>query len=265
VPILGIKSPKYLDEVEDAHLTDVIAQLKSMVPKLEQISGTKLDFGKFSETVGLSLEATKLWKAVLETCANVPSPMTFFDGCIHMGPAVLMRGTQLAIDYYKLLKSEMDARVREGIGAVEDEKYRLYWDGMPIWGKLRELSTLFLELKACIVASTYCNSWIFESFDPEKPFYGLAKAYTEIFINRSEEYKEKYIEDIVRRYKIDGIIFHDSKSCGNNSNARYGMPQRIQRELGVPTLVINADLNDLRCYSEEQTKTNIEAFIEQLG
>jgi metallophosphoesterase superfamily enzyme len=32
----------------------------------------------------------------------------------------------------------------------------------------------------------------------------------------------------------------------------------------VPRLVINGDLNDLRCYSEEQAKTNIEAFVEQL-
>jgi benzoyl-CoA reductase/2-hydroxyglutaryl-CoA dehydratase subunit BcrC/BadD/HgdB len=42
------------------------------------------------------------------------------------------------------------------------------------------------------------------------------------------------------------------------------MPQRLEKRLDVPTLTINGDLNDLRCYSEEQAKTNIEAFIEQL-
>ena len=30
-------------------------------------------------------------------------------------------------------------------------------------------------------------------------------------------------------------------------------------------LVINGDLNDMRCYSDEQARTNIEAFVEQLG
>jgi benzoyl-CoA reductase/2-hydroxyglutaryl-CoA dehydratase subunit BcrC/BadD/HgdB len=29
--------------------------------------------------------------------------------------------------------------------------------------------------------------------------------------------------------------------------------------------VINGDLNDLRLYSEEQARTNIEAFVEQLA
>jgi len=36
------------------------------------------------------------------------------------------------------------------------------------------------------------------------------------------------------------------------------------KKLSVPVLTINGDLCDLRCYSEEQAKTNIEAFVEQL-
>jgi hypothetical protein len=43
------------------------------------------------------------------------------------------------------------------------------------------------------------------------------------------------------------------------------MPQRLQKELGRPFLIVNGDLNDLRLYSEEQTRTNIEAFVEQLS
>jgi benzoyl-CoA reductase/2-hydroxyglutaryl-CoA dehydratase subunit BcrC/BadD/HgdB len=42
------------------------------------------------------------------------------------------------------------------------------------------------------------------------------------------------------------------------------MPQRLEQQTGVPSLVINADLNDLRLVSDEQTQTNVEAFIEQL-
>jgi benzoyl-CoA reductase/2-hydroxyglutaryl-CoA dehydratase subunit BcrC/BadD/HgdB len=42
------------------------------------------------------------------------------------------------------------------------------------------------------------------------------------------------------------------------------MPQRLEQQTGVPSLIINADLNDLRLVSDEQTQTNVEAFIEQL-
>ena len=68
----------------------------------------------------------------------------------------------------------------------------------------------------------------------------------------------------IKDFAVDGVIFHDARTCPNNSNSRYCMPQRMAGRLKVPTLVINGDLNDLRCYSEEQAKTNIEAFIEQL-
>ena len=99
---------------------------------------------------------------------------------------------------------------------------------MPIWGKLSPLSNLFLELRTSVVASTYCNSWIFEDLDPADPFRSMARAYSSIFICRSENEKEAYIERMARLYKIDGILYHDSKTCPNNSNNRYGLPQRVQ-------------------------------------
>jgi benzoyl-CoA reductase/2-hydroxyglutaryl-CoA dehydratase subunit BcrC/BadD/HgdB len=43
------------------------------------------------------------------------------------------------------------------------------------------------------------------------------------------------------------------------------MPSRLRKKLGKPFLIVNGDLNDLRLYSEEQTRTNIEAFVEQLA
>jgi benzoyl-CoA reductase/2-hydroxyglutaryl-CoA dehydratase subunit BcrC/BadD/HgdB len=92
----------------------------------------------------------------------------------------------------------------------------------------------------------------------------MARAYTELFIVRSDEYKEKYIREMLEFFKCDGILYHDAKTCPNNTNCRYGMPQRLQDETGIPSVTIHGDLNDLRLLSDEQTKTNVEAFIEQL-
>jgi benzoyl-CoA reductase/2-hydroxyglutaryl-CoA dehydratase subunit BcrC/BadD/HgdB len=114
------------------------------------------------------------------------------------------------------------------------------------------------------VASTYCNSWIFDQLDPKEPFESMARAYTELFIVRDENHKERYIQKCHELFRFDGIVFHDAKTCPNNSNSRYGMPERLSGSLGIPVVTIHGDLNDLRCYSEEQAKTNIEAFIEQL-
>jgi benzoyl-CoA reductase/2-hydroxyglutaryl-CoA dehydratase subunit BcrC/BadD/HgdB len=92
----------------------------------------------------------------------------------------------------------------------------------------------------------------------------MARAYCSIFISQDDNFKEDYIADKVQRFGINGIVYHDSKTCPNNTNTRYGMPDRLRERLGIPYLIINGDLNDLRCYSEEQTVTNIEAFVEQI-
>jgi benzoyl-CoA reductase/2-hydroxyglutaryl-CoA dehydratase subunit BcrC/BadD/HgdB len=264
VPVFGITPPRHVDEVTSAHVADVVSQFKDMLPLCEKISGNRFDIDRFRETLRLSREATDLWKEALATAVNSPAPMLFFDATIHMGPIVVLRGTQEAKDYYALLLKELQGMVAKGEGAIPREACRIYWDGMPIWGKLRSLSDLFAKNQAAVVASTYCNSWVFDAFDERDPFTSSALAYTEIFINRSEKAKTAILGRMVKDFGIHGVIFHDAKTCHNNSNARFGMPQRLKKEAGVETLVLEGDLCDLRFYSEGQSHTKIEAFIEQL-
>jgi len=264
VPCIGIASPKNIGEITEAHVDDVTRQTEALIPTLEEISGAKLDMDRLRGIVALSRECTELWKEVLETSTASPAPLTFFDGTIHMGPAVVLRGTQQAVDYYKLLLAELKQRVADGVGAVDEEALRIYWDGMPVWGRLRQHSELFAGFKTAVLASTYCSSWIFTAFDENDPIRSMARAYLELFIVRSDDYKEAYLTRMLKKFRVDGIIYHDAKTCPCNSNSRYGLPQRIEAATGIPSLVISGDLNDLRCVSDEQTKTNIEAFIEQL-
>ena len=263
-PLLGIHTHRELGEIREYQVRDIARQMEEMVPALEEVTGEKLRRDRLEEAVSLSRETSLLWKACLEMNASFPAPWTFFDATIHMGPAVVARGTGESVGYYKALLEELREKAAAGIATVTGEKHRLYWEGMPVWGKLRPLSEQFSALKASVVASTYCNSWIFDQLDPADPFESMARAYTELFIVRDEAYKEQYISRSRDFYKFDGILFHDAKTCPNNSNNRYGMPERLMKRLGIPTLTINGDLNDLRCYSEEQTRTNIEAFMEQL-
>jgi benzoyl-CoA reductase/2-hydroxyglutaryl-CoA dehydratase subunit BcrC/BadD/HgdB len=264
VPLLGVHTHRGIDQVGKQHIDSIARQMEALVPPLENITGQKLDPAALQRVIGLSRQCTELWKQVLETAAHVPSPLTFFDATIHMGPAVVLRGTTPAVDYYRLLLEEMEARVAADVSAVEGERFRLYWEGMPVWGRLSAHSKLFASRRACVLASTYCNSWVFSALDPDDPFDSMARAYTELFIVRSDEAKEQYLKEMIDFYKIDGVVYHDAKTCPNNSNCRYGMPQRLEASTATPSLTIHGDLNDLRLLSDDQTQTNVEAFIEQL-
>lgn len=264
VPVVGVTSFRDVGEVEPHHVDAVTRQLEGLVPALEAVAGRKLDAVALEEAVARSRTCSDRWRDCLKTSAARPAPLTFFDATIHMGPAVVLRGTEEACRYYEALLAELEPRARSGQGALPRERLRLYWDGMPIWGRLRDLAGLFAQLETAVVASTYCNSWIFDALDPRDPLRSMARASLELFIARSEGPKQRYLERMAGEFAVDGIVFHDSRTCPNNSNARYGLPQRLRAATGLPVLVLDGDLNDLRCFSDEQARTNIEAFAEQL-
>ncbi len=263
-PVVGIKPPRYLNEVTKSDIDDVVTQFKNIISDCEKASGTKFDLDSFKQTLKHSKDAALLWKQVLETAKNSPPPISFFDSTIHMGPIVVLRGTPEATNYYQVLLNELNENIANGAGFIDPDICRLYWEGMPIWGKLKYLSNLFISNNAAVVASTYCNSWAFDDFDENKPFESSALAYTRIFINRSEKVKLEMLKSFVEDFRINGVIFHEAKTCFNNSNSSFGMPVRLKEQTGVETLVIEGDLCDLRFFSEGQTTTKIETFIEQI-
>ncbi len=262
VPVIGVRSPRALDDVRESDVDAVATQMEALVAPLEAVAGRRLEAGRLEAAVRASRECSDLWEACLETAAHRPAPLSFFDATIHMGPAVVLRGAEEACTYYRGLLAELEERIGAGIAAVPGEAVRLYWDGMPVWGRLRALSTMFGHFRAAVVASTYCNSWIFSALDPADPIRSMARASLDLFIVRSEQPKEQYVERMASFYGVDGILFHDCKTCPNNTNTRYGMPQRLAERLGIPTLVLDGDVNDLRCFSDEQSRTNIEGFVE---
>jgi benzoyl-CoA reductase/2-hydroxyglutaryl-CoA dehydratase subunit BcrC/BadD/HgdB len=264
VPVIGVYTHRNVGDVSEAHITSVAKQMEALIEPLSNISGQAFDMAELKRVVQLSRDCSEIWKKILDTAGAVPAPLTFFDGTTLMGPAVVGRGTQQALGVYKNILAELEDRINSGDGAVADERFRIYWDGMPVWGRLSAHAKLFAGLNANVLASTYCNSWIFSALDPDDPFNSMAEAYTELFIVRSDQAKEKYIQKMLNFFKVDGVIYHDSKTCPNNTNCRYGMPQRLENITGIPCLTIHGDLNDLRLVSDEQTKTNVEAFIEQL-
>lgn len=263
-PVLGVNPPAHLGEVTAEHVAFVRGQLQGLIERIESHFGLKLEPDRLEEAVAFSSRASALWRQALETARARPAPMTFWDGLIQMAPVIVMRGSRTAVDYYEALLAELTQRMEEGVAAVPGERFRLYWEGMPVWPKLRELSEKFQQLRTAIVASTYCNSWAFEPYDGGDPLEWMARTSTGIFINRDEATKEAFLLEMFERFSIDGAIFHNARTCPNNTNSRFGMPQRLRSEHGRAVLVLDGDLSDRRFFSTAQSMTNIEAFIEQL-
>ncbi len=258
-PLLGIHTPQNLDEITPELLAYLTKEWERLIEELERLSGRPLDRERFEEIASHSYAACKLWQEFLESNGRRPAPHTFFDHVILMAPVVVLRGTPQAVDFYRRLIDEVEAMPAPDV----DERVRVYWDGMPIWGKNRHLSEFFQERAVSVVASTYGHSWTFD-FEGGDPLPAMVRAYAEIFISRSESFKLEYLKEITRRFGADAVLFHDAKTCPHNTNTRFSLPGRLRKETGLPTLTFYGDLVDLRHFSEEEFALRMEALLEQL-
>jgi benzoyl-CoA reductase/2-hydroxyglutaryl-CoA dehydratase subunit BcrC/BadD/HgdB len=176
---------------------------------------------------------------------------------------VIMRGTARAVEYYEILKAELEERVARGQAAVPGERFRLYWEGPPIWGALRPLASVFLEHQAAIVGSTYARNFALEGLDPQNPVESMARAYTGTFPNRSDDFKATFLSGQFKQYAVDAVVYHDGRTAPEHSNVRYGLERRLRREAGLPSLVLDADTHDLRLFSLSQIQRQLADFIGQ--
>jgi benzoyl-CoA reductase/2-hydroxyglutaryl-CoA dehydratase subunit BcrC/BadD/HgdB len=182
---------------------------------------------------------------------------------VHLAPMVLLRGTQAAVDYYRLLLAELEDRVSAGVGAVSNEAYRFYWDGPPVWCASRTLSGIFGARGIAVVASTYADLVALADLDEDDPVQSLARAYTAICENRSESFKTSYLASKFMEYGVDAAVFHDCRTSPDTSHARYGMGQRLERMTSVPAFVLEADSHDPRLFSSERLDRHLAEFTEQ--
>ncbi len=244
----------------------VKTQILEYVGFLEKVCKTKFDYDRMKEVGRLSLEGQRLWQAVLDTAMNRPSPISAFDAFFHLALIVTLRGTMQAVDYYRLLLAEMEERVAQGIGAVASEKYRLLWDNLPIWYRMKWLSDKFALEEACLVADTYTTAWCGSmKYIREDDFLDtMAEGYSRIYLNIGVDQMATQALAMAEKYGADGIVMHSNRSCKPYSFGQYDIGRIVQKKTGLPILMIEADMVDERSFSEGQIETRIEGFMEIL-
>jgi len=264
VPVVLLDAPFVRGTSPSQHGLDYfVAQLKDLVSFLEVKTGKKLDIDRLREVLRYSAEACKLWNEVLDFAKYKPSPWTAFDAYIHMGAIVTHRGTKECVEYYSGLKRFLEKRASAHYACVPSEKYRFYWDNIPMWFRLRGQYELLASYGVVLLASLYIHSWAYK-FDTEHPFRSLAENYLSVFCNTDIGNRTSLILDLIDRYGLNGYIFFSNRSCKAAAFGAYDIIRRITQETDITGLVLEADMGDPRFFSEEQFKVKLEAYLEVL-
>ncbi len=255
----------------------VVKQLKEeLIPTMERISGVKFDIDRLRENLRRSAQAEDDLVWVLESAKHVRSPIdAYFGGVYYIGPIfTAFRGSEDAVEYYRLLRGEIEQRLEKGLGPVTpegdmaEEKYRLVVEGPPNWTSFREFWKMFYDEGAVVVSSTYTKVGGVYDFgfrhDPDNPLESLADYCLGCYTNRNLPSRVDMIEKYMEDYQADGLLINSIKSCNSFSAGQLLMMQEVEKRTGKPAAFIETDLVDPRYFSPANVKNRLESYFQMI-
>jgi len=267
VPLFLLDAPYNISgadsqNLEKEHVEFYVSQLEELFSFLEKQTGTRLDKAKLRESMSLSNQTSQLWMEIQNYRKTIPCPMDARDAFSAVFFMLCIPGNQMAIDFYTKLRDEVRDRARDKLGVVENEKYRLIWDNLPLWFNLKIFEYLN-SMGAVVVAETFSHVWA-GSLDPAKPLESLARKYLPNFANAGAKRKIDLMLNLAKDFTANGIILPTNWGCRMMSIGETIVRDVVFRELGIPSLIIDVDSSDWRNYNEAQIKDRFETFLETL-
>jgi benzoyl-CoA reductase subunit B len=255
----------------------VVKQLKEeVIPALERVSGVKFDIDRLREYLRKSARAEDDLVWVLQSAKHVRSPIdAYFGGVYYLGPIfTAFRGTDDAIEYYEILRGEIEQRIADGRGPItpegdmKEEKYRLVVEGPPNWTSFRDFWKMFYDDGAVVVASSYTKVGGVYDFgfrhDPEHPLETLADYCLGCYTNRSLPQRVDMLENYVNEYQADGLLINSIKSCNSFSAGQLLIMREVEKRTGKPGAFIETDLVDPRYFSASNVKNRLESYFQMI-
>ncbi len=277
-PVAMLHVPYQADgKIHPHHRDYVVEQLRSeVIPMLEKISGRRYDEERLRASLALSVYAEDDLVWVLESAKNTPSPIdAYFGGVYYIGPIFsAFRGTPEGVEYYRTLRQEIEARLRDGLGPITPEgsmgreRYRLVVEGPPNWTSFREFWKLFYDEGAVVVASSYTKvGGLYDCgfrHDPNRPLESLAEYCMGCYTNLGLPSRVELLESYIREYHADGFMINSVKSCNSFSAGQLLMLRQLEERTGIPGGFIESDLVDPRYFSSANIKNRIESYLQML-
>ena len=253
-----------VEDIKDYHVDYAVSEMHRLIAFLTEVTGRKMDDDRLKETVGFSDRACALWDEIMSYRRHIPVPFSAAEIGI-MFVMVTRQGTQTAVDFLTRVRDEVKERAEGKLGVIEDERIRLFWDNIPLWYNMG-LFNYFEKMGGVVVAETYSAAWSLR-LNVDRPIEALAikslMSYPLVSCVSIKKRKEMVLK-ACRDYAIDGAVLHRNKSCVPITLGQMDIKRALEEELGVPSVIIDADHMDARNFSLAQFQTRVDAFMEML-
>lgn len=254
------------EKTMEGYIDYVVEQFFDFADFMKKYTGKTYSEKKMRRVLEKSERLCSLWSEIYQYRKNVPSPYSGAETSAAFFPLVVMPGVDKGIKFYEKILADIKEMAAKGEGTITQgkEKFRLMYEGIPFWYRMRFMYDL-AQYGAVVTYEPY--TW---SFAPRKtldlPMEDSLREVARIIMNLPYSYnldaRIKYFVENVREYKLDGVILHENMSCRPSSTGMTDLKEEIQKQTGVPVLILQCDMNDPRAFSEGPMKTRIESFVE---
>jgi len=268
-PTFYVDQPATDDTDDPAQIDYYEEQIRAMVKFIEDNTDAVLDMNRLKEAVRNSDLTGYYWKKIMELRKHKPSPASFRHLAGQILPLVTALGDKDATDFYKAYYGHYQDLIKQGVTPAEGgERYRLIWNGIPIWHHLQVIE-YFEKKGANFVWEPYTSlSWGNKTpsgrLDPEDPFHTLAVKYTNALSNKPLQKRYEYFNQAIKDYDVDGLVMFSNRSCRPQSIGQDEVVEIIRERHGIPILVFEGDQADAEGFNWEDAKNRIDGFIEVL-
>lgn len=248
----------------------VVRQLEELIQLCESMTGRRFDIDELRGVLALSARAQDGYARCKHLTKHHPAPFdSYFDSINMMGPINVLRGTPEAAAFFDAAVAEFESLVAQRLGPLSEERFRTVIEGPPPYPFYKSFRNLFTKWGAVAVQSTYSTVggiWEFGfRHDPRRPLESIAEQMLrENLTNRSIVARYGQIRRYVEDWQADALVIHSIKSCRLFSAGQGDMREHFIKDLGVPTLLVESDLEDPRYYAEAQIRNRVDAFFEAL-
>jgi benzoyl-CoA reductase/2-hydroxyglutaryl-CoA dehydratase subunit BcrC/BadD/HgdB len=254
------------------HIEFLAGTIGRTAERVGETAGVKITDDLLSQARKLAREFSRPMRQVVDMVVN-SDPPPISSAFVHViralnGLPLSRHGAEVAAEGVNILCRELEERVDSGKGIVPKGAPRV------LHGYVQSYvdPTIVLMLEGMGIAVPIEEVQLYEPdgrFSPdvsgiEDPNHRLGAVLTQSTLFNSFPVRSRIAVEACRRYNLDGAFWMVHYSCRPMVSDSYMIKDIVQRELGIPFMVLEGDVYDPRDSRTRQLRPHIESFAEMV-
>lgn len=257
--LIDVKGERWPEDIDPRKVKYFAAEMRAALAIYSEVTGHNLLEEVVREAVSVAGNLM-VGGRIRELHAADPLPLSLNETQIIGALGCIGRGLKEGPPVLARLGEELEKRVAAGRGVVEKGAPRVMLVMIPHDPSLVALIGE-LGLAACVTAGAAVR--------PEnRPVYDdlWEDVAVSHMLSRGANYSSlayiTQLKESVRQANVEGIIFFRHFSCRQYSIFPFKAKETIEKEMGIPVLLLEGDYCDFRSYTTRTMRTKLETFAD---